>query len=119
MSFLDKVKSGLSEAGSKAKTAVEVNKLKMQQSAKQKEIEKHYQTIGRIVFLTAIERDTGELGEDYQPEVEAILELEEEVQALLKQIKVLTGEKDCICGQSVAVEVKFCPSCGHTFTEAE
>ncbi|MFS0724755.1 zinc ribbon domain-containing protein [Paenibacillus sp. 1P07SE] len=119
MSFLDKVKSGLSEAGSKAKTAVEVNKLKMQQSAKQKEIEQRYQTIGRIVFLTAALREAEEAGENYQPEVEAILKLEEEIQTIHKQIKGLTGEKDCVCGQSVALGVKFCPSCGHTFADAE
>lgn len=35
MSFLDKVKSGFSEAGSKAKVVMEVNKLKMQNNKKQ------------------------------------------------------------------------------------
>ncbi|GAB6992330.1 hypothetical protein [Paenibacillus pini] len=47
MSFFDKLKSGVTEAGNKAKNAVEINRLKMQNSSKQKEIEHSYQQIGK------------------------------------------------------------------------
>jgi len=117
MSFMDKVKTGFSEAGSKAKTLVEVNKLKLQSGGKEKEIEKHYREIGRTVFLTATNRDPEGRQVDYHPNIEEILKLEIEIQELKKQIKSLSNEKDCVCGKSVAMDARFCPSCGHTFSD--
>lgn len=119
MSFMDKVKSGLSEAGSKAKLAVETNKLKTQLAGKQKEIEKHYSEIGRIVFR--FEAGRSEEGEetDYQSRVQSILQLEQESIEINKQIKLLSNEKGCACGKSVPLDTRFCPSCGHTFPESE
>lgn len=117
MSFLNKVKSGISEAGSKAKTMVEVGKVKMQIGSKEKEIEKNYRDIGRIVFLTANDREPDGGKTDYQSNIQEILKLETEVQELIKQIKTLTNEKDCVCGKAVAIDARFCPACGHTFAD--
>lgn len=119
MSFLNKVKSGISEAGSKAKTMVEVGKVKMQIGSKEKEIEKNYRDIGRIVFLTANNREPDGGKTDYQSNIQEILKLENEVRELIKQIKTLSNEKDCVCGKAVAIDARFCPSCGHTFTVTE
>jgi flagellar biosynthesis chaperone FliJ len=91
---MDKMKSGFSEAGSKAKVMVEVNKLRLQNSSKQKEIEHHYQEIGRIVFMTAVNRISGDTNNDYQSIIEQILQLENEIEQNRDQIKLLTSEKD-------------------------
>jgi hypothetical protein len=119
MSFMDKVKSGFSEAGSKAKTVVEVNKLKLQIGNKQKEIEKLYQNIGRAFFLNAAGRTADGAEADYTPSIENILRLEQEIEENQKQIKVLSNEKDCVCGKPAPLEARFCPNCGHTFAPAD
>jgi len=115
MSFMDKVKSGFSEAGSKAKIVVEVNKLKLQNSNRQKEIEKLYQNIGRLFFMNAVGRLPDVTEADYHANVAAIVRLEDEIEDNKKQIKALTNEKDCICGKTAPLDARFCPSCGHTF----
>lgn len=119
MSFMDKVKSGFSEAGSKAKTVMEVNKLKSQIGSNQNHIEKLYQNIGRLYFLNAVGRlpDVGE--SDYQSDIEEIVRLENDIEENKKQIKMLMNEKDCVCGKPAPLDARFCPSCGHTFTSAE
>lgn len=115
MSFMNKVKTGLSEASSKAKVVVEVNKLKSQNSNKQKEIEQLFQSIGRTYYLQA----TGGLqdGEGHDPAdvIVDIARLEAEIEDNVKAIKLLANEKDCVCGKPAPLEARFCPSCGHTF----
>lgn len=119
MSFMDKVKSGFSEAGSKAKIVVEVNKLKLQNSNKQKEIEKLYQSIGRLFFLNAVGTLEEVAESDYQSDVAEIVRLENEIEENKKQIKTIANEKDCFCGKSSPLDARFCPSCGHTFSATD
>ncbi len=119
MSFMDKVKTGFSEAGNKAKIVVEVNKFKMQIGNKQKEIEKQYQHIGRLFFLNSVGRMTDDTEADFKASVEDILRLEKEIEELQKQIKTLSNEKDCVCGNTAPLDARFCPSCGHTFSESD
>jgi len=119
MSFMNKVKSGFSEAGSKAKIVVEVNKLKLQNSNKQKEIEKLYQNIGRLFFLNAVGRLEDVAEANYQSDVAEIVRLESEIEENKKQIKTLTNEKDCVCGKPAPLDARFCPSCGHTFSATD
>ncbi|WP_372631995.1 zinc ribbon domain-containing protein [Cohnella sp.] len=119
MSFMDKVKSGFSEAGSKAKIVVEVNKLKLQNGNKQKEIEKLYQNIGRLFFLNAVGRLPDVAESDYQSNVADIVRLEREIEENHKQIKTLANEKDCVCGKASPLDARFCPSCGHTFAATD
>jgi len=119
MSFMDKVKSGFSEAGNKAKIIMEVNRLKMQIGNKEKEIEKLYQNIGRSFFLNAVGRAADNTEADYQSIVEEILRLENEIEETKKQIKTLTNEKDCVCGKPAPLDARFCPSCGHTFSTTD
>lgn len=115
MSFMDKVKSGISEAGSKAKIALEINNLKSHMSNKQKEIEKQYQIIGHLVYLNAVGRQPDITKAEYQLNVAEILRLETEIEEIKKQIKVLSNEKDCVCGKPAPLDARFCPACGHTF----
>lgn len=119
MSFMNKVKSGFSEAGSKAKIVVEVNKLKLQNSNKLKEIEKLYQNIGRLFFLNAVGRLEDVAEANYQSDVAEIVRLESEIEENKKQIKTLTNEKDCVCGKPAPLDARFCPSCGHTFSATD
>lgn len=53
MDFFDKLKAGVAEAGSKAKTVVEVNRLKMQNNTLQGQIDQQYQEMGKRVFEAA------------------------------------------------------------------
>lgn len=117
MSFMDKVKSGLTEAGSKAKVLVEVNRLKMQNSTKKKEIDESMQQIGNLIFLSSTGRRLEVTNEELQPIFDVILRLESERNDNLKQIKILSNEKECSCGKTVTLEVHFCSSCGKTFEE--
>jgi hypothetical protein len=117
MSFLNKMKSGISDAGNKAKVMVEVNKLRLHNSGKQKEIEKQFQEIGNIVFLTSVGRELGNSNGDFQTNIDEILRLEREIEENRKQIKTLANEKDCVCGKPAPLDAKFCSSCGATFTE--
>lgn len=111
MNFMDKVKG----AGSKAKIAMEVNKLKLQNGSHQKEIEKLYQTIGRSFFLHAVGRLPDGAETDDQACVAEIIRLENQIEENNKQIKAMSNEKDCVCGIAVPLDAKFCPSCGHAF----
>ncbi|QNK59265.1 zinc ribbon domain-containing protein [Paenibacillus sp. PAMC21692] len=115
MSFMDKVKSGFTEAGSKAKIVVEINKLKLQNNNKQKEIEQNYQSIGRMYYLQAVGRLADDSGADPAGMVENIARLEAEIEENSKEIKTLANEKDCVCGKPAPLDARFCPSCGHTF----
>jgi len=118
MSFFDKLKSGVAEAGNKAKIAVEVNRLKMQNSSKQKEIEQEYQHIGKMVF-DSLERESMCSPEQLQPMVNRIVQLQDEIQLNLHQINAIADEKKCTCGHTVPVAARFCPECGHQFIEIE
>lgn len=119
MSFFDKLKSGVAEAGNKAKIAVEVNRLKMQNSTKQKEIDQEYQHIGKMVF-DSLQRGEGVCSPEHlQPMVERIVQLQDEIQLNLHQINVIADEKKCVCGHTVPIAARFCPECGHQFVEIE
>jgi hypothetical protein len=119
MSFMDKVNSGFSKAGNKAKIAVEVNKLRLQNSNKQKEIERLYQNIGRLFFLNTTGRMPESTESVHQADVADIVRLEDEIEENNKQIKLLTNEKDCVCGKPAPLDARFCSSCGHTFTATD
>ncbi|MGN7360784.1 zinc ribbon domain-containing protein [Paenibacillus sp. SAF-054] len=119
MSFFDKLKSGVAEAGNKAKIAVEVNRLKMQNSTKQKEIDQEYQHIGKMVFDSLQRGEAVCSPEHLQPMVERIVQLQDEIQLNQHQINVIADEKKCVCGHTVPIAARFCPECGHQFVEIE
>lgn len=116
MSFFDKLKTGVTEAGNKAKNAVEVNRLKLQNHGKQKEIEQQYMEIGRAVFESMKHRESVDTTA-LQPAYEQIIKLQEEIQLNQLQIAAISDEKQCGCGQLVPVQARFCPGCGHHFAE--
>lgn len=115
MSFFDKLKSGVSEAGNKAKIAVEINRMKMQNSSKHKEIEEHYQEIGRSVFHSLTSENQVLNHEQLQPLIQQIITLKDEIQRNQDQMGYVGDEKECICGEKVPITARYCPSCGHAF----
>ena len=118
MSFFDKLKTGVSEAGNKAKSAVEVNRLKLQNHGKQREIEQQYMEIGRAVFEAMKQRES--INTDaLQPSYDQIIKLQEEIQQNQMQIAAISDEKQCACGQLVPIQAKFCPACGQHFAKVK
>lgn len=115
MSFFDKLKSGVSEAGSKAKVLVEINKLKLINVGKQNEINGLYKEIGEKVTLAA------ELGQELQlvyfsEQLEKIAMLKTEIEQNQLKISNLSDEKQCpSCNRSLPIDAKACPSCNTSF----
>lgn len=116
MSFFNKVKAGVSEAGNKAKTVVEINRLKLQNNGKQSDINEQYQVMGKLLF-EAVTEGSGPLpSEQIEKNIARIHELKAEIDANLQQIAGLSDVKQCkTCGGNVALEARFCSSCGATF----
>lgn len=115
MNFFDKLKSGVSEAGSKAKVLVEVNKLKLINVGKQNEINGLYKEIGEKVALAA------ELGQELQlayfsEQLEKISMLKTEIEQNQLKIANMSDDKECPqCRQTVSIEAKQCPNCNNSF----
>lgn len=92
MSFFDKLKSGVEIAGNKAKLAVEINRLKVQNHAKQKEIDQNMQKIGKQVFLSLTGRSVEFDESQIRPFIERTLELEKEIESNQQEIKKLSAD---------------------------
>lgn len=116
MSFFDKFKAGVSDAGNKAKTLVEINRLKLQNSGKKNDIDEQLLEIGKVVFAATEAGNWPSDQESIQDYVASIHQLKFEIEQNLLQIANLTDEKVCrSCGNSSAINAKFCASCGQTF----
>lgn len=117
--LFDKFKKGVSDAGNKAKTMVDINKIKMQISQKSKEIMVEYKNIGEIVYKSFREDTLENIGELIQDRCRMIIEREEEIRQLNQKIEEISNEKECVCGKIVPLDTTFCPSCGYKFEEEE
>lgn len=111
LSIFDKFKQGVSEAGQKAKIAVEVNRLKLQVSSKQAIIKEKYALIGEQVFLLHKEQSPVS-DNNIEHLCSEIMAIEQEIKAVQDKIRELTQEKVCQCGTPVEINARFCPSCG-------
>lgn len=116
MSFFNKLKQGMSDAGAKAKTMMEVNKLRQQVSSKQQDINTLYQKMGQHLYKQYEEQQLA-IDEEILASCADILRIDQEIAELEVEIRALNGEKKCICGQVVPIETRFCPACGHQFPE--
>lgn len=113
VSLFDKLKQGVSEAGTKAINVVEANRLKASISKNNEQIHSLYTEIGKKVFS----------GYNNQQFHSAMVEDEiKQIQALYNHnrqldidIKAIWNEKECPCGNSVSLDAKFCSNCGHRF----
>lgn len=117
MGFFDKLKESASKAADKAKDSVEVVRLNSQVAAKRKEIEKMYLQIGEAVFEAYTSNAESAAEELIKANSATIITLKQEIEQLEIKIRTLKDEKDCVCGQVLPLDAKFCSSCGHRFEE--
>lgn len=116
MGFFDKIKEGAGKAADLAKETVEVTRLNTQISTKKREIDKNHSRIGELISgafqlndLASVEVQVADLCQD-------IMILQQDIQNIELKIKEVKNEKACICGKTITLNAKFCPSCGHKFT---
>lgn len=124
MSFFDKMKKGVADAGSKAKTLVEVNKLRLNIQSLEAEMDERYKKIGQLLYAATSDEIDSEPTLDQEAK-EALLQFckeirsrQAEVAELNKRILELNNLKPCAkCGRVNQAHIKFCPDCGHEFTQ--
>lgn len=117
MGFFDRLKESASKAADKAKDSVEVVRLNSQISTKRGEIEKLYIQIGKTVFQAHAAGDLTSARESVQSSSDSIIAIQQEITQLEKKVKAIKEVKDCVCGQELPLEAKFCSTCGHKFED--
>lgn len=115
--FFTKIKAGATKATDFAQQQVEMTRIHSQISGKRKEIERIMTKIGEAVFQAYSAGDLSLAERDIALLAEAIEHLNCDISELELKIKELKNEKDCVCGKVVPFESKFCPNCGHHFSE--
>ena len=117
MSFLDKLKQGVSEASTKTKTTIDVNRLRLQISGKQKEIQDKYRDMGELTYRSIKnELQDQEANETIHELAEEIAKIEEDIQSIQIRIKELSALKTCpSCQNDVDIDVRYCSHCGYQF----
>jgi len=118
MGFFDKLKESASKAADKAKDSVEVVRLNSQVAAKRKDIEKLYLQIGEAVFEAYTTNKESAAEELIKANSDTIIALKQDIEQLEVKIRILKDEKDCVCGQVLPLDAKFCSTCGHKFEES-
>ncbi|MGG1663716.1 hypothetical protein [Brevibacillus sp. NRS-1366] len=113
---MDKLKQGVTDAGQKAKTVVEINRIKNQMEEMLKLQEEKQAKIGEIVFSMFASNQPVSTNPEIEGYCHDIVTIQNEMKQLQIKSKELHNEKDCSCGKVVALETKFCPACGHQFS---
>ena len=115
MDFFQKLKDGANKAADMAQQTVEVAKLNMNISGKQKEVEQHLAGIGRVVLKDykagAISTEKSEITRLCN----AILALETDISAVRDKIAGVKNLEICKCGAEAKLDAKFCLQCGNRF----
>lgn len=112
MSIFDKLKRGVSDAGTLAKNQIEVNKLKLQVSKNKSQIESIKNSLGRKVFE---HRHNSEFSIAlFEEEFQMIDALQQKITELEISIHEIYDEKFCACGELNPIDAKFCKACGQT-----
>ena len=115
MSLIDKIKSGVSEAGQKAKVVVEVNKLRLINVSKQSEINSLYKQIGEKVSQY-VDQSVALEPALFATELEQINILKFEMEQNTYQIHNLNDEKSCPqCQHLNAFDARECSQCHEPF----
>ncbi|WP_432662811.1 zinc ribbon domain-containing protein [Wukongibacter baidiensis] len=116
MSFFDKLKKGASEAGEKAKVIIEINRVKMQISQAQKELQDEFKKIGETTFELYKKGNFDGLSELIEGNCNNCLKKLEEIEALELEAKEITDGKKCPdCNKVVDYDTRFCSFCGYKF----
>jgi chromosome segregation ATPase len=117
MGFFDKLKEGAGKAADLAKDTVEITRIHSQISSKKKEIEKNHYRIGESIFDAYLNHEITSVEEHVTVICQEIVTLQQEIRQLELKIKEVKNEKYCVCGKTIALHAKFCPTCGHKFED--
>lgn len=117
MSIFDKLKQGVNDAGQKAKAAVEVNRVKAQIQAAQKQVEEKQAQIGQLVFHMFDTGSTVALTSEMKAICEEISLVQIEIKQLASKLREMHNEKECNCGKVIPLDTRFCPFCGYEFAK--
>jgi uncharacterized membrane-anchored protein YhcB (DUF1043 family) len=117
MGLFGKIKEGASKAADLAKETVEITKLNTQISSKKREIDKSFNRIGEIIFNAYLINELPSVEQQVATVCQEIVNNRHEIRQLEIKIKEAKNEKQCVCGKTIALEAKFCPTCGHKFDE--
>jgi Zn finger protein HypA/HybF involved in hydrogenase expression len=115
MGFFGKIKEGANKAADLAKETVEISKLNTQISTKKREIDKSYSRIGEVIFNAYLINELASAEQQMITICEEIVSNQQEIRQLEIKIKEAKNEKDCVCGKTITLQAKFCPTCGHKF----
>ncbi len=136
--FFDKIKQGVSDTSAKAKTAMEVQRLKSQMSGKQKDINGKYFEIGKLTYQAVKGGDFSPVQSQIEGFCNEVTALQGEIDQIQDKIRELEQEgesgnaaasvpgappaqtaplaaKTCTCGTEIPQDAKFCPECGTRF----
>jgi len=120
MSIFDRMKQGASEAARKVEQTVEIQKLKSQISAKDKEMDKLFKRIGQSVYRGYTDGDISQSEEEVVGYCEELSGLAQDIELIREKIKSVKLEKSCGgCGKVVPANVNYCPDCGKKFPEED
>jgi uncharacterized membrane-anchored protein YhcB (DUF1043 family) len=115
MGFFGKIKEGASKAADLAKETVEISKLNTQISTKKREIDKNHSRIGELIFNAYLINELPSVEQQVATICQDIVNNQQEIRLLETKIKEAKNEKDCVCGKTITLQAKFCPTCGHKF----
>lgn len=127
MGFFDKIKDvagnagdaiskGARNASDSTKKMVEKNKLKSQISGLERDIEKKYTEIGKQYFKINSANPSPEFAEM----IDFITSSQAKINELQKEIASIDNKYLCpVCGEGIAENAKFCPSCGSKFEKPD
>ncbi len=109
--FLAKAKDGFDVAAKKTGEVITVQKLKLSISSIKGEIDKKYESIGRMYADTV--KNNNDYTDAINSLIEEIDEKQEEIKALEKEIGEVTNKSICgSCGFKNPSESAFCSKCG-------
>lgn len=72
--------------------------------------------IGEMVFAMIVNNQPVAINTIIEDCCNEIITIQSEIKLLQSKSKELHNEKDCHCGKVVALDTKFCPTCGHQFS---
>lgn len=82
----------------------------------QKQMEEKQAKIGETVFSMIVNNQPVAINTLIEDCCNEIITMQSEIKLLQSKSKELHNEKDCQCGKVVALDTKFCPTCGHQFS---
>ncbi|HEY2492501.1 MAG TPA: zinc ribbon domain-containing protein [Paenibacillus sp.] len=113
--FFSKLKQGVSDVSKKAHNTVEAATLKIQLTTKEREIEKNYTDIGRVIYACVKRKESVIPTVSLQKYQQAIQRLEHEIEQMQRKLQQSQNLKECGCGKMLPTDATYCPFCGQQF----